>query len=398
MEKKLFKIKYEEAEPIAKEYFIKASGLETDAENHKTLLNEALQVLDNCKSGIDIRSVVVTLDCDHFGNSTIILEGHQYNCTAFDQISSENVVKIYAYLLSLGQCKSGNKNQAEQYYADLWANGFLEAGILKLRDQLYKSEDVAENNYYISDSFGPGRYGMSPERLSTMLSTMDGNIIGICSDEDCDSCKFCGGFFFVLTLEEGNLPSKECRNCIGHEKGCMFCGGKNIIPSKKTCMELLDSYGTPDHVVKHCIAVTETAVKIAEALKEKGIILNLDLLEASALLHDIARVEDNHGVKGAIVLEKCGYHQVAKLVKCHMFYSTNPDKVRITEQDLLCLADRMVKEDKYVGLESRMKYVLDKLIADGIDTSRVLQRLDENRLLKERIEAIIGKTIDDLMK
>ena len=64
----------------------------------------------------------------------------------------------------------------------------------------------------------------------------------------------------------------------------------------------------------------------------------------------------------------------------------------------LFLADRMVKEDEYVGLEDRMKYVLDKLADAGIDTERVRNRLEENRLIKDKIEAIIGKTIDSLMK
>lgn len=81
-----------------------------------------------------------------------------------------------------------------------------------------------------------------------------------------------------------------------------------------------------------------------------------------------------------------------------MFYATDPYKEKVTEQDLLCLADRMVKEDEYVGLEDRMKYVLDKLADAGIDTERVRNRLEENRLIKDKIEAIIGKTIDSLMK
>ena len=162
-------------------------------------------------------------------------------------------------------------------------------------------------------------------------------------------------------------------------------------------MELLQTYGTPPHVVRHCIAVKETAMRMAKALNENGENLDLSLVQAAALLHDIARTEENHGVKGAIIAEKHGYHQVAKMIKCHMFYATNPNKNNINEQDLLCLADRMVKENKYVGLDNRMQYVLDKLIAAGIDTERVRHRMEENRLIKERIEKTIGKSIDELM-
>ena len=40
-----------------------------------------------------------------------------------------------------------------------------------------------------------------------------------------------------------------------------------------------------------------------------------------------------------------------------MFYNCNPDRDEIDETDVICLSDRMVKEDKYVGLENRMQYV-----------------------------------------
>lgn len=259
--------------------------------------------------------------------------------------------------------------------------------------------EFEKGEYFISCPFGPGFYGMSPDKLTDMFSEIDDTMVGRMIDKDGNipQEKLSGGFFLV-TEGKGVLPAEECKDCIGHDQGCMFCGGKNIIPSRETCMELLQSYGTPPHVIRHCKAVSETAIRIAKALNEKGMDLDMDLIEASTLLHDIARVEENHGVKGAAILEKKGYRQVAKLVKCHMFYATDPHKEKITEQDVLCLADRMVKEDQYVGLDIRMRSVLDKLIELGIDTDRIKHRLEENRLIKDRIEKIIGRPIDTLMK
>ncbi len=394
------KLNYQDAEPIAMEYFLENSGLGTDVENHELLLNEGLHVLENCKAGINIAAVIIPLDPGVFRNSTIYMEKSQYTCTAFYQISPKHVVKIYAYLLSVGECKSTIYNQAEQYYADLWANGFLEAGRRLLRERIYQlsQHGIEIKEYYVSHSFGPGCYGMPLSKLSDMLEEIDGRAIGIKAvrQEELPNNRFSGGFFFV-TSEEGELPSEECKDCIGHEGGCMFCGGKNLIPTREVCLDLLKSHGTPDHVIRHCIAVSDTAVRIGKALAEKGVVLDLPLLEASSLLHDIARVEENHSVKGAMIAERHGYHQVAKLIKCHMFYAMDPNKEKITELDLLCLADRMVREDEYVGLDNRMQYVLDKLIAAGVNTERLLHRIEENRLVKEKIERIIGKPIDDLM-
>jgi uncharacterized protein len=58
----------------------------------------------------------------------------------------------------------------------------------------------------------------------------------------------------------------------------------------------------------------------------------------------------------------------------------------------------MVKENQYVGLDVRMKYILDKFSGDNIVTERIRQRLEENRKIMKRIEKIIGKTIDELME
>lgn len=399
MNKRLIKINYREAEPLAKEYFLETSGLGANAKNHRILLEEALQVLANCREGINLEAVLIPLPKGSFHNNAIHMSKSRFYCTAFEQILEENVRGIYAYLLSLGECKSIVKNQAEQYYADLWANGFIEAGRIILREEIRKTVLVDDDKYFLSCSFGPGLYGMPPDNLTNMLEEIENTMVGrlLSRDDNLPKEKICGGFFFI-TEGQGVMPMEECKDCIGHEKGCLFCGGNNLIPSRETCLNLLASYETPPHVIRHCMAVSDTAVRIGRALIEKGVDLDLNLLEASTLLHDIARVEENHGVKGAVFLEKRGYRQVAKLVKSHMFYATDPYKDNITEQDLLCLADRMVKEDKYVGLDERMGSVLEKLIALGVDTDRVIHRLEENRLIKERIEKIIGKPIDSLME
>jgi len=106
--------------------------------------------------------------------------------------------------------------------------------------------------------------------------------------------------------------------------------------------------------------VTETALKIGKALKDKGYDLDLGLIQSAGLLHDIARVEEKHWEIGADIADRLGYHQEAEIIKIHMFYNCNPNQDKIDEKDIICLSDRMVKEDEYVGLANRMQYVLEK--------------------------------------
>lgn len=169
-------------------------------------------------------------------------------------------------------------------------------------------------------------------------------------------------------------------------------------PSKQECMCLLKEYHTPDHVVRHCIAVTETALKIASALNEHGYELDLDLIQGAGLLHDIARVEDRHWEIGANIVLNLGYEEEADIIRVHMSYLGEPTKEKLTELDIICLSDRMVKENKFVGLQKRMQFILDKFRCDVEATERIKKRVEEAQALVNRIEETIGMTIFQLMR
>lgn len=167
--------------------------------------------------------------------------------------------------------------------------------------------------------------------------------------------------------------------------------------SREKCLFLLEEYNTPAHVVRHCKAVAETALRIGKSMNNKGYDLDLDLLEGAALLHDIVRTEENHGAKAARILEDLGYPEVAKLIGSHMYYLSNSSIERISEQDVLCLSDRMVIEDQYVGLEKRIQYILDKLSGDAEISQQIRYRLNENKGIRDRIEKQIEMSMDELM-
>ncbi len=133
---------------------------------------------------------------------------------------------------------------------------------------------------------------------------------------------------------------------------------RNTIPNRQKCLELLGEYNTPERVKRHCLAVANVGVAIAKQLNCNGYTLNLEMIEAAGLLHDMLRVEENHGEKCAEVLNSLGYSELAKLIQGHMKYEFV--KGHIDEMAIFCLGDRLVLEDKFVGIEKRMKYVIEK--------------------------------------
>ena len=84
------------------------------------------------------------------------------------------------------------------------------------------------------------------------------------------------------------------------------------------CYRLFDEYGTPEHVIGHCRAVSDTAVKIGEELNKNGYNFDLELVKVSGLIHDVARREDCHEIVAADMLFSRGFVKESEIVRVHM--------------------------------------------------------------------------------
>ena len=171
-------------------------------------------------------------------------------------------------------------------------------------------------------------------------------------------------------------------------------------PDREQCMQYLKEYNTPAHVIGHCRAVAETAYKIARELNKHGYDLNLDLIMAAGLTHDIARVEDEHWNRGAEFMAERGWLDEAEIIRVHMHYSPFSPLEELNETDMICLADRTVLEDAYAGLDKRMDYVIEKATKAGrLNAREIINAKKEiTRQTIIGIENIIGITFDQLMK
>src|SRR3989338_4746048 len=95
---------------------------------------------------------------------------------------------------------------------------------------------------------------------------------------------------------------------------------KNKIPSKSECLAILDKNKTPSNVIEHCETVCKIAEEIADNLIKKGISVKRDLVVASALLHDIEREKKDHVMKGAKLIRKMGFPEVAEVMSKHSLH------------------------------------------------------------------------------
>lgn len=171
-------------------------------------------------------------------------------------------------------------------------------------------------------------------------------------------------------------------------------------PTKEECERILDKHGTPEHVRGHCRAVAETACTVAEALNDNGAGLDTELITAAGMLHDIARTEDRHWDVGADIVKELGYEAESRIIRVHMTYSPFSDIHDINETDMVCLGDRLVKEDRYVGLDERIEYVLNKVRHKGNFDAEpfIIEKKKDCQRLLDQIEEKTGLSVDEIIR
>lgn len=127
-----------------------------------------------------------------------------------------------------------------------------------------------------------------------------------------------------------------------------------MIPSLEQSQALWEKYHLPENKRRHVTLVAQVAQSLAKRLEQKlgPDRVNLQLLVAGALLHDIDKAVDRlpgeqHPDAAVRVLTEEGMEEVAALVKTHPLHAISDPALspKTWEEKLLYLADKMVKYD-----------------------------------------------------
>jgi len=154
-----------------------------------------------------------------------------------------------------------------------------------------------------------------------------------------------------------------------------------IIPSRVECLALMSRMEMPVHIRKHSMMVAIMAVFLGRLLNGNGIRLDLRLLEAGALLHDIAKARglqtgENHSQLGAKMVGELGFELLAPIVEDHATLDEAKLRGPVDESLLVNYADKRVKHDRivtigdrfedlvrrYAKTESHLRFMREKLI------------------------------------
>ncbi len=173
--------------------------------------------------------------------------------------------------------------------------------------------------------------------------------------------------------------------------------GRLDIPTAEECRVLLEKvFCVGGAVIRHGEAVARVAVALGRALNRAGLSLDIPLLEAAALLHDLAKGQPDHARLGARLLREQGCGGVAGVVASHMEIALREDEA-IGEAEILYLADKLVQGERVVSLEERFQGKMERHGADDGALDAIRRRLEVALAIRRRVEELSGKSLDEVV-
>jgi uncharacterized protein len=162
-------------------------------------------------------------------------------------------------------------------------------------------------------------------------------------------------------------------------------------PSTVTCRRLLAAHDVPTHIRRHSAQVARVARRIAEALHERGEAVDVGLIEAAALLHDIAKapcIESHldHAAEGGRVLRELGLDAVAAIVERHVHLGDWNPRGPVTGAEVVNYADKRVLYIRVVSLPERFR---DLIVRYSRGRTDIEERIRRNWATMEAVEAKI---------
>lgn len=155
----------------------------------------------------------------------------------------------------------------------------------------------------------------------------------------------------------------------------------------KECIEILKSTETLPNIFLHCRKVNAIAVYLAMKLKEKGVQIDLDLVNNASLLHDVKKFhclgkekEVHHEKEGKIFLKSLGYDEIANIVGKHGGKSLVENNLHTWEEKIVNYADTRVNHDEIVSLDERFTLLNDRyndIYPNVIERNKIIKEYKE---------------------
>ena len=170
-----------------------------------------------------------------------------------------------------------------------------------------------------------------------------------------------------------------------------FDGIIEIVPCKRgkkikyNYIRMLRQAGCDERVIEHCIKVRNLAIEIAKAIEKNGYRVDMEAIEAGAMLHDIGRAKTHgimHIVEGVKIAKKYGLpKKVIDIIEHH-----GGAGIDVMEAKKLGLPE---KDYTPRSIEEKIVAHADNLAGNGYRNVKHLAKIWEKRIGKKAAEKLI---------
>jgi len=156
----------------------------------------------------------------------------------------------------------------------------------------------------------------------------------------------------------------------------------------------MEQQGMLENIFRHSLEVARVARFLSMELSKKGQRIDLALVEAASLLHDLAKAEclktkEDHAKKGCQLLKGMGYERVGEVVAQHIRLEQEESLSAVSEEEIVNYADKRVMHDRIVPLEERFNDLIKRYAKQPSGRETLDQLKMEIRRMENKIFMIL---------
>jgi len=183
--------------------------------------------------------------------------------------------------------------------------------------------------------------------------------------------------------------------------GDIQAGETGRVLSGEECRTVWAELGMPEHIQEHSFLVAGVALHVARLCKERFVPeLSLALVEAAALLHDVAkeytiRHGGSHSQLGAAwVQERTGNAILARAVLHHVYWPFAMDVWRYPVSLIIFYSDKRVKHAEIVSMGERFEDLALRYGKTPLARKYIQLSLEQGRTVEALLERELKVDLD----
>jgi CTP:molybdopterin cytidylyltransferase MocA len=161
------------------------------------------------------------------------------------------------------------------------------------------------------------------------------------------------------------------------------------IPTYAECLAIVNKHQPDGRVARHGQAVAAVGRSLATLLNQAGLQLDLDLVVAGGLVHDLAKGKPNHPKRGQRLIACMGFPALAGIVASHMDMEFAAD-CGLDEAAVVFLADKLVQGDSRVSLIERFRPAFEKFSGSPEILDSVARKMRTAEAIRDNVLNRLG--------